>query len=379
MKLSFQNNHKRKGNIFMTSTTIQKITEKIFKNNLRRSQIKSLSAIVLGALRNNGGRLTDMARGMGPTTSVKHRVKRVVRFLGNKNILIEEQAPLFLSFLLSWLGGLERPIIFMDWTEEHDQNVLMFSLKYKKRSIPFYWVVVKNGNLLRSRNSTENTAVRLLKMWMGDQKFILICDRGFSRSSLYRELLNKGIYFIIRIPKSTHILSKEHKGALADVILHHNKVRDFSHATFLGADAKNPMRIIMKKAKIDGYWTTWYLATNVSDLTKTTIVNHYERRMGCEATFRDLKTTLGWRKQIGISDSTRLSRYILILTVALIIAILTAGRKIAQKYKSIVSLTKSWSQTQVVSDVQLGIWLIQYLTDRLTSFHPRKYALGAPL
>lgn len=361
----------------MTETSIQKITEKIFKKSLRKSQTKTLSAIVLGAVRNNGGRLTDMARGMVSATSVKHRVKRVIRFLGNKNILVEEQAPLFLRFLLSWLGGLDRPVIFMDWTEEHGQNVLMMSLKYKRRSIPIYWVVVKDGHLLRSRNSTENTAVRLLKMWMGDQQFILICDRGFSRSSLYRELLRSGIYFIIRIPKSTHILSREHKGALADVILHRDKVRDFSQATFLGADAKNPCRIIMKKAKVEGRWTTWYLATNIFDSTKTTIVSHYERRMGCEATFRDLKTTFGWRKQIGIHDSTRLSRYLLILTVALILAILTAGRKIAQKYKHIVSLTKSWKGTQVASDVQLGIWLIQYLTDQLTMFHPRKYGAGA--
>lgn len=361
----------------MTVKAIQKITGKIFNKNLHGHQKKTLSAIVLGALRNNTGRLTDMARGMMPMTAIKHRVKRVGRFLGNKQILIEEQSPVLLKFLLSWQGNLERPVIFMDWTQEHGQNVLMMSLKYKKRSIPIYWVVVKDGELLRSRNSTENTAVRMLKMWMGEQKFILICDRGFSRSSLYGELLRKGIYFIIRIPKSTHILSREHNGALGDVILHQDKVRDFARATFLGADAKNPMRIILKKAKIDGHWTTWFLATNIFDQTKTTIVNHYERRMGCEATFRDLKTTLGWRKQIGIYDSTRLSRYLLILTVALIIAILTAGRKIAQKYKHIVSLIKSWKETQVASDVQLGIWLIQHLTDRLTSFHPRKYGVEA--
>ncbi len=84
----------------------------------------------------------------------------------------------------------------------------------------------------------------------------------------------------------------------AEVILHCDKVRDFVQATFLGADAKQPMRIIMKKSKIEGRWTTWYLATNVFDSTKTTIISHYERRMGCEATFRDLKTTLGWRKQL---------------------------------------------------------------------------------
>ena len=360
----------------MTVSTVQKIVNKIFKN-LHGHQKKTLSAIVLGAIRNNTGRLTDMARGMVSMTTIKHRVKRVGRFLGNKNILIEEQASVFLRFLLSWQGTLERPVIFMDWTQEHGQNVLMLSLKYKKRSIPIYWVSVKDGELLRSRNSTENTAVRLLKMWMGEQKFILICDRGFSRSSLYRELLRSGIYFIIRIPKSTHILCKEYEGALADVMLHQDKVRDFSRATFLGADAKQPMRVIVKKAKIGGHWTTWYLATNIFDSRKTQIINHYKRRMGCEATFRDLKTTFGWRKQIGIGDPTRLSRYLFILTVALIVSILTAGRKIAQKYKHMVSLTKSWRGTQVVSDVQLGIWLIQRLSDHLTSFHPRKYGAGA--
>ena len=125
------------------------------------------------------------------------------------------------------------------------------------------------------------------------------------------------------------------------MILHQDKVRDFAQATFLGADAKNPMRIIMKKAKIDGHWTTWFLATNVFLTKPNNPCFSMKDEWGCEATFRDLKTTPGWRKQIGIGDKYKVSPLSLILTVALIVSILTAGRKIAQKYKHIVSLTKS--------------------------------------
>ena len=50
----------------------------------RKSRITTLAALVVGLLRKQQVGLAAMAQGMLDGTTVKHRVKRIGRFLGNK-------------------------------------------------------------------------------------------------------------------------------------------------------------------------------------------------------------------------------------------------------------------------------------------------------
>ena len=312
----------------MTVKSIHQVISKCLPK-MRKSQQKTLSYCVFGTLQRPTGKLTDMARGIGGYVSLRDRLKRILRFLGNRRILIEEIAPQFLQWLVSRQGDLFPIIVLMDWTEEHGESVLCLSLRWGKRSIPFYWYCVGKGKLSRSRNAVEATALRLLRSWLPYRKIIVIADRGFSRSSLYRVLIKElKMDFIVRIPKSTHLIGKEYQGALEGIRVHADKVRDFRCAK-LGAYAKQSMRIVVKKAKCDGSWTTWYLGTSLYGERKETIVSWYERRMGIECTFKDLKTNLGWRFQGMLTSSERLGRYLFILVTAMIIGVLMAGRKIA--------------------------------------------------
>jgi hypothetical protein len=263
----------------------------------------------------------------------------------------------------------------MDWTEEHDQFVLLFSVKWGKRSIPFYWYSAGKAEFYRSQNAIEHTAIRLIQSWLPrGQRMILVADRGFARSRLFQNLKKLGIDYVIRIPKTTHLFSREHRGqirSLASVSLIGEKIRDIRHAT-LGQDAQVPLRMVMKKAKIEGKWTRWFLATSLSGERKETIVSLYERRMGIEATFKDLKTTLGWRFQNAIRHPERLGRYLLILVISMICALITAERKSTRLFHRFVALSKAFRGTEPVSFVQLGLWLIQSTASQLTLIHPRK-------
>jgi len=357
----------------MTITSIYQVIGKCLPE-MRGSQQKTLSSCVYGTLKRPTGKLTDMARGMGGYVSLRDRLKRVIRFLGNRRVLIEDIAPQFLSWLIARQGPLLPVVVLMDWTEEHGRHALFLSLKWGRRAIPFYWYCVEKGGLSRSRNTIEATALRLLRSWLPENKIIVIADRGFSRSSLYRVLLwELKMDFIIRIPKSTHILSREYQGALEGVRVYENKIRDFQHAS-LGAHAKRPMRIVVKKAKCDGVWTTWYLATSLQTERKETVVKLYEHRMGIECSFKDLKTNLGWRFQGLITTAERTSRYLFILVTAMIVAILTAGRKLAYRYKPLVAHHHAFGSSKTASEMQLGIWLIQHLADQKTMIHPRRAA-----
>ncbi len=93
--------------------------------------------------------------------------------------------------------------------------------------------------------------------------------------------------------------------------------------------------------------------------------------MGIEATFKDLKTTLGWRFQKQIQASPRLAKYLLILVMTLFLSWLTTSRTYKTYLQSKVALDKAFGDTNPTSFVQLGLWILQYLMPNQSSFHPR--------
>jgi len=361
----------------MTEKSVLKIVENCIPS-MRRSRQKTLSAAIYGSVKNPMGKLTSMARGMGGDTQIRDRLKRLSRFVGNTSVQIEETGRHLLQWLIGRQGPLLPLVVLMDWTEEHDQFVLLFSVKWRKRSLPFYWYSAGKKEFYRSQNSIEYTAIRLIQSWVPEgQRMTLIADRGFARSRLFQMLKKLGIDFIVRIPKTTHLISRKHRGSLASVGLVEGKIQDVRNAV-LGLDAKVPVRMVMKKAKIEGKLTRWFLATSLTGERKESIVSLYERRMGIEATFKDLKTTLGWRFQNAIREPQRLARYLLILVMSIIVALITSERKSTHTILRWVSLHKAFRGTEPVSFVQLGLWMIQSIADQLSMIHPRKlpsYAL----
>ncbi|MCB0308638.1 MAG: transposase [Bdellovibrionales bacterium] len=264
----------------------------------------------------------------------------------------------------------------MAWTIEHGKHVLMLSLKVEKSAISFYWYCIDKNKINRSQNMIEQNALRLLKSWMDNgQCLIVIADRGFHRSVLQKNLQKANVDYIIRIPKTTHIQSNLHAGALENMKVKINRARDFKYCT-LGENAKVPVRMVVKKIKLKkskkkAETSTWYLATTL-DYKKEEIVELYTRRMGIECAFKDLKTTLGWRFEKRISRPERVVRYLLILVITLILAWLTSLRKVARQILSKVSLAKAFGQIKYASFVQEGLWILQYLAPKYHAFHHRK-------
>ena len=363
----------------MTEKSVQNLVTHCLPK-FRLSQIKTLAWVVLGCLKNPRGLITEIARGCQGATTLRHKLKRIHRFLSNSRIDIEEHAQNLLNWLIARQGKLFVPLIAVDWTEEHGMKVLSFSFVWGRRSIPFYWHARKKGTLSRSQNSLESNAIRLLKSWMGGHRFILLADRGFHRTALVRALGEKyGIEYVIRVMTTTHVKVKGHKGALGKLRVHTNKVRDFKKALY-GDSAKVSVRLVVKKIKVKRQaknkgkpdYSTWYLVTSLQNENKHQIVEYYERRYGIEASYRDWKTALGWRHQPHIINPERLSRYLLVLTVGMICALVVAESKKGQRKKYLVVLQTSYDNPQTASLVQCGIWLIQSLSDRDTSLHIQK-------
>ena len=131
--------------------------------------------------------------------------------------------------------------------------------------------------------------------------------------------------------------------------------------------------MVMKKIKVKHQSvSTWYLATTLKDHTKEEIVGLYERRMGIECTFKDLKTTLHWRHKKEIQSCKRLSQYLLILVTTLILAWITATHKNVQTLLTKITFKQSFGNTKNVSFVQAGLWIIRHLMPKYHVLHHRK-------
>jgi len=354
----------------MTGKSILNLVRKVMPN-FRLSRQKSLAVATQGCLRNPDGRLTDMARGMESRVSLRDRLKRISRFLGNTNVEMKKLSFDILHWLIRRQGPLMPIVVLMDWTREHEENVLMLSMKWGQRSIPFYWKALRDGLLEGRLVAEEIYALDLLRCFVPDQAVIVIADRGFERKEFYRALIRNRLDFIVRAKGTTHIQENGRWHALSEIRLIGERAKDLGSVVF-SKSGKINLRVVGKKTKVKGVWSSWYLTTSLQKERAEEIVNYYERRMGIEATFKDLKTTLGWGQQWLIKDSRRLERYLLILVMALIVAMITAERKIASTNRFKVSLEKAWRGTTPVSFVQLGIWLIQRLPSSWVMIHPRK-------
>src|SRR5207247_11263043 len=101
---------------------------------MRLSRKKTLSVAVYGCVKNPLGKLTSWARGIGGGIQLRDRLKRLSRFLGNEGIRIEETGEALFRWLCARQGALLPIVVLMDWTEEHERMVLLFSLKWGRRS-----------------------------------------------------------------------------------------------------------------------------------------------------------------------------------------------------------------------------------------------------
>lgn len=354
----------------MTSQSVLNLVQKVMPN-FRLSRQKSLAVATRGCIERPHGRLTDMARGMESRISLRDRLKRISRFLGNTNVEVERLSFDILQWLVRRQGPLMPVVVLIDWTREHSENVLMLSIKWRQRSIPFYWKALRDGCLKGKLVAAEAHALDVLRQILPDCAVIVIADRGFERKEFYQALMRNKLDFIVRSKGTTKVQEEGQWYSLSEVRLFGERVKDLGRVVFSKV-GKLSLRVVGKKIKVKGIWSRWYLTTSLQEERAEEIVKYYERRMGIEATFKDLKTTLGWRQQWLIKDSRRLERYLLILVMAMIVAMITAERKIASTNRIRVSLDRAWRGTRPVSFVQLGLWMIQEIPSIYVMIHPRK-------
>jgi hypothetical protein len=118
-------------------------------------------------------------------TQLGSALTRFHRLLRNPHI--EDQQ--LTAQVLQLLGSGQRVLIALDWTEwHHHRRMLVAAAVVGCRAIPVQAAAFSKIDIPRSQNLRETTFLQLLvhTLWALDQAAVVLCDRGFRRTSWLR-------------------------------------------------------------------------------------------------------------------------------------------------------------------------------------------------
>ncbi len=258
---------------------------------IRKSQIKTLAALVFGLFRADNISTAAIARKMCGLVDDKHKIKRADRFMGNKRIDILAMAGALLNMLLSRLPEKSRLLVAMDWTDLHDDKhqTLVLAVISSGRAIPVLWRTAAKDKLKDNQTQIEKDLLTDFRSIVPlGTKIVILADRGFGKIDLFDHLKSLGFDYVIRLKRNAYIFNKFYNGSLEQLVIPTGTLRDFG-TTIFTAKKRYPLRLIAFYDR--GQKEPWLLTTNLElkDLSARDAVNYYSRRMEIEECFRDIK------------------------------------------------------------------------------------------
>jgi hypothetical protein len=295
---------------------------------LRRSQAKTLAALVAAALGAPRLTLAGLGRQVSGPACVKHRIKRAWRFIANERVEPLEVMRAVVNRLIRRhvrrLKG--RPLLIsFDWTKVRQVHVLMAAVVIKGRAIPLCWGSYSDKTLGKSQNALEEALLLALKDMLGpDVKVVLLADRGFGRAELGRFCQRVGFDYIIRIQSKVQVKFGGQSVRLDRYPVSRGVCELHKNVLYRKHDpVKQHVVIHWKKGLPKKSDQPWYLMTNLEldcrpRQAARRISDLYARRFDIEELFRDTKSgqfgyALG---QTQITRPDRLERLLLILVLA---------------------------------------------------------------
>jgi IS4 transposase len=191
----------------------------------------------------------------------------------------------------------------------------------------------------KSQNSIEYGLVAMVAASLPfGCKPLFVMDRGYGRAAMFLELKKLGIPYLIRVKKKVGVTVDGKKKLVGKLYRRRSKPRRYTNILYHG-DKKEPVDLVVFHDP--QFKEPWYLVVppNSEGLLPTEeVIDLYSARMHIELTFRDWKTHLGLRGlRLETDMAMRLSRLLLTLTAAYILAVLmgavTAAKKVRRLYE----------------------------------------------
>jgi hypothetical protein len=323
---------------------------------LRRSRTKTIAALTVGLLRSQKVGEAGIARGMDDDTTVKHRVKRVGRFVTNDAIDPWEVSG-YLAELM--LAADRESLVLVDWTDRGEYMMLKASLAFQRRALPLAWVHVRKWEYETSQNDVEEQFIlELASRIPAGRQWVLVADRGFGRAALIRTLDEAGIRFVIRDADDVWVEHDAFAGCLNAWPRQRGKSVLYRDAVY---HKTQRLTVNLAVCHREPAPAPWFLITNL-DRPADRIRRVYAKRMGIEEGIRDCKSGLDLNR-VWLSEPARMDRMMIIVALAMLFIALTAMASKARGEDLQVSTSKR--KAPPVSYFTLGCRILELYEDKL--------------
>lgn len=254
---------------------------------MRRSRMKTLAAIVPGAMAMCGLGILALGRAMLTRTTAKHNIKRVNRFLGNAAL---EGEALAAGLFAAFAPRQGRVLVLADWTDVANGKLLVFALPRSGRALPFFAKAIAKdageGEMVQAEREALDALARICR-GRSDVTIVAVADRGFGNQRWITGVQAQGWHYVQRLSRVFFVDVEGYIGTLKEHRLRKGaKPRDWGYGVFGEAEEIEGRLITVydKQAK-----QPWYLVTDLEDASAYEVVGMYRRRMWIEALFRDKK------------------------------------------------------------------------------------------
>jgi len=303
-----------------------------------------------------------IGRAMPGEAYVKHKIKRVDRFLGNQRV---EMATVSRA-LSSWEAASgQRLVLAMDWTDlPGDKKMLTLAIPTRGRAIPVHSRVVVLKVMYKSQNNLEVGLIReMLVLLPAGIKPVIVADRGFGRTRLMKTLKSLGVSFVLRVQEKVIVRHAGRKHVLRDLRPRRGQTTHLKRVEYRDEDAVNITMVLTWRHKMK---EAWLLATDLQD-KPSEIIAHYGRRMQIEETFRDTKSVRwGFKlRHVRLSSSERFERIMMVVALAYLF-LLAVGTQ-AERHKRHRRFMANTSARRTLSWLTLGRQVLKEYKRRLAS------------
>lgn len=335
---------------------------------LRRSQAKTLAALVASAMRCQRVSLANLGRNLLGTT--KHQIKRAWRFCANERV---ESADAMRGIVAKLLKKRKKKLLIaVDWVDIKGFQTLLASAVLKGRSTPIAWASTTNhvydGH--RSRNAFEESLLLVLRdMIPRSIKVVILADRGFGRTALASFCQKQGFGYLIRIQPKVTVRLKGFHGKLLDYPVKKGVAKVLQRVSYRSDGAVTQSVVIRwRKGLPQKRDECWFLMTDQPG-TAHQLCKLYGKRMTIEQLFRDDKSKRnGWSlRDTKITRPDRLDRLLLILAIAYLL-LCGIGVLAKRQFKP-----SAWCSTN--RQIECSIWTIGWIMlNKITASPPRALA-----
>ncbi|MCA1568691.1 MAG: transposase [Acidobacteria bacterium] len=133
----------------------------------------------------------------------------------------------------------------------------------------------------------EETFLRLVvdRLRAAGVEAVWLCDRGFHRVAWLGKLLEMRQHFVVRLQRDVTVHLRDGVSLLKHLEIKEGEHRDFG---FVDLRAGGAVRVRLIGVWVRGAKEVWWLATGLTNRVAK-VVSYYDRRMGIEEQFRDVK------------------------------------------------------------------------------------------